>query len=189
MSYNNPSLIFNEYSKLWPDISGITYDRIEKKRLAWPCPSPNHSGTKFLYEKGFAKGKPPFTPVSYLQAREIADSEFPYILTTGRNLYQYHTGTMTRRIAAIESHAGKAYVEMNTDDAKRMGIKSGDLISVSSRRGSIRINARVTRSIMKGIVFIPMHYCEAAANMLTIDAFDPKSKIPEYKACAVRVEK
>jgi formate dehydrogenase alpha subunit len=189
MSYSSPGMIFNEYSKLWSAISGITYDRIERERLAWPCPSPDHSGTKFLYAKGFAKGKAPFTPVSHLPAREIADSEFPYVLTTGRNLYQYHTGTMTRRIAAIESHAGKAYVEMNPADAKRMGIKSGDMISISSRRGSIRINARVTSSIMQGVVFIPMHYCEAAANMLTIDAFDSRAKIPEYKACAVRIEK
>jgi anaerobic selenocysteine-containing dehydrogenase len=117
------------------------------------------------------------------------DEEYPFVLSTGRNLYQYHTGSMSRWNPAIEEHAGQPYVEINPIDTKRLHIKDGELVRVTSRRGTIEIKARVTPRVTEGMVFIPMHYREAAANVLTNDALDPVVKIPEYKVCAVRVEK
>jgi formate dehydrogenase alpha subunit len=189
MKYEGPEEIFKEFGDIWPNIAGINYDRLDNERLSWPCTSLSHPGTRFLYEKGFPKGKAPFTPVGFVPPAEKTDAEYPLILTTGRNLYQYHTGTMTRRVKAIEAHAGKAYVEINPADAARLNILSGELIKVSSRRGSISINARIVGSIGEGIVFVPMHYREAIANILTIDALDPRAKIPEFKACAAKIEK
>jgi predicted molibdopterin-dependent oxidoreductase YjgC len=124
----------------------------------------------------------PFTPPA-----EITDKEYPFILTTGRNLFQYHSGSMTRRVAPIEAHAGEAYVEISPSDAETLGVKSGDWIRVTSRRGEIEIRARVTKKVSGGTVFVPMHYREAAANVITNDALDPKVKIPEFKVCAVKV--
>ena len=189
LDYEGPEDIFKEFREVWLNISGISYKRLSKKRLSWPCTSSNHPGTQFLYKQGFPKGKAPFTPTAFVPPAEETDAEYPFILTTGRNLYQYHTGTMTRKTDAIEAHAGKAYVELNTADAAVLNIISGEMIRVTSRRGSINIGARITDTIGAGVLFIPMHYCEAIANILTLDALDPKSKIPEFKACAVTIEK
>jgi predicted molibdopterin-dependent oxidoreductase YjgC len=189
MKYGAPEDIFNEFRHVWPAIAGISYDRLNNGRLSWPCPSSSHPGTRILYENGFPKGRAPFTPAAFIPPAEQTDAVYPLILTTGRNLYQYHTGTMTRRVEAIEAHAGKAYIEMNPADAVRFRIISGDMITVSSRRGSINVSARIVGSIGEGVVFIPMHYHEAIANILTNDALDPRAKIPEFKACAVKIEK
>ena len=121
-------------------------------------------------------------------AAEVPDAEYPFVLTTGRNLFQYHSGSMTRRVRAIEKHAGEPYVEINAADARALGVETGDLVRVSSRRGSVQIKARISRRVSPGEVFIPMHYREAAANVLTNDALDPVVKIPEFKVCAVAVE-
>jgi formate dehydrogenase alpha subunit len=184
---SSPEKVLEEFGAVWPALGGITYKRIEKHGIAWPCPSMDHPGTPYLYKEGFAKGKVPFVPVSYTPAAEISDSEFPFVLTTGRNLFQYHSGSMTRRVKSIESHAGTAYMEINPADAKKLGVEDGQLVTVSSRRGRIDIRAKITRKISEGVVFIPMHYQEAAANILTIDALDPKVKIPELKVCAVKI--
>jgi formate dehydrogenase major subunit/formate dehydrogenase alpha subunit len=187
MDYRGPSEVLEEYSRLWPAMGGINYERIEKKGLAWPCPSQDHPGTTYLYKDGFPKGRIPFIPVSYTPPAEQTDDEYPFILTTGRNLFQYHSGSMTRRVAPIESHAGEPYVEINPIDGKRLGLEHGSTVRVVSRRGQLEIRARLTPRISEGTVFIPMHYREAAANILTIDALDPYVKIPELKVCAVRV--
>jgi len=184
-----PEKVFEEYNKLWPAISGISYERIEKRGIQWPCPAPDHSGTPFLYKDGFAKGRVQFVPVEYRPPAEVCDADYPYILTTGRNLFQYHSGSMTRRVAQIEAHAGEPYVEINPFDADSLGIKTGDLIKVRSRRGAIDIKARITSKVEEGTVFIPMHYREAAANVITIDVLDPKVKIPELKVCAVKISR
>ena len=189
LEYEGPEEIFREFREVWPNISGISYKRLNKKRLSWPCTSSNHPGTPFLYKQGFPKGKASFTPTAFAPPAEETDAEYPYILTTGRNLYQYHTGTMTRKSGAIESHAGRAYIELNTADAERLNIIQGETIKVSSRRGSINIEARIVDTISSGVVFVPMHYCEAIANILTLDALDSRSKIPEFKACAVMIDK
>ena len=182
-----PEKIFEEYSKLWHALSGMSYTRLEKYGLCWPCPTPDHPGTPYLYKDGFAKGRVPFIPVAYQPPAEVCDSEYPFVLTTGRNLFQYHSGSMTRRVGPIEAHAGKPYVEINPYDSGRLGIHDGDAITVVSRRGEISISARVTPRVQEGTVFVPMHYREAAANVVTNDALDPVVKIPELKVCAVKI--
>jgi anaerobic selenocysteine-containing dehydrogenase len=119
----------------------------------------------------------------------VVSEEYPFILTTGRNLFQYHTGTMTRRSPKLEREAPEPYVEINKGDAKRLGIGDGERVMVSSRRGAITLKARVTERIVQGTVFIPFHYAEAAANKLTNAALDPISNIPEFKVCAAKVAK
>jgi formate dehydrogenase alpha subunit len=187
MEYGSPAKVLEEFGSLWPPLAGITYERIEKSGIPWPCPSHDHPGTPYLYKDGFPKGKVPFIPVFYTPASEVTDEDYPLVLTTGRNLFQYHSGSMSRRVEPIEEHAGNPYVEISPEDAKRLDIKDGETVTVKSRRGEIDIRARVTRTVSEGIVFIPMHYREAAANVLTSDALDPKVKIPELKVCAVRV--
>ena len=154
-----------------------------------PAPTKDHPGTEYLYKAGFPRGRVSFTPVKYIPAAEPADKDYPFVLTTGRNLFQYHSGSMTRRVAQIEAHAGEPYVEINAEDARKLGVKPDEKIKVSSRRGQIEIKARITDSVSEGIVFIPMHYKEAAANVITSDALDPYAKTPEFKVCAVKIEK
>lgn len=182
-----PEKVFDEYSRLWPALSGMSYLRIDRHGLNWPCPSPEHPGTPYLYKDGFPKGKVPFISVAYQPPAEVCDDQYPFVLTTGRNLFQYHSGSMTRRVEQIEAHAGEPYVEINPSDSENLGIRNGDTITVRSRRGEISIKARVTLRVSKGTVFIPMHYREAAANVITNDAFDPHVKIPELKVCAVNI--
>ncbi len=188
LEYESPEKVLEEFGRLWPAMGGISYARLESNGLAWPCPSKDHPGTEYLYKDGFPKGKVPFIVVPYNPPAEVTTEEYPFILTTGRNLFQYHSGSMSRRVRQIEQHAGEAYVEINPADAKRLGIENGDLIKIRSRRGKVRIKARVTRRVSEGTVFIPMHYREAAANVITNDALDPVVKIPEFKVCAVNVE-
>jgi formate dehydrogenase alpha subunit len=188
MEYSSPEEVLSEFGRLWPNLAGITYRRLEEGGLQWPCPSEGHPGTGFLYKDGFPKGKVRFAPVGFCPPAEITDDEYPFILTTGRNLFQYHSGSMTRRVMSIESHAGEPYVEVSVPDGERLGIRQGDKVRVSSRRGGITVKARVTPRVPEGTVFIPMHYREAAANLITNDALDPHVKIPEFKVCAVRVE-
>jgi formate dehydrogenase alpha subunit len=189
MTYDSPEKVLAEYGRLWPAMAGITYDRITVNGIPWPCPSKDHPGTEYLYKDGFPKGKVPFVTVPYNPPAEVTNNEYPFVLTTGRNLFQYHSGSMTRRVGPIEKHAGEAYVELNTVDGRKLGIRNSDLIRVRSRRGEVDIKARITSRVPAGTVFIPMHYREAAANVLTNDALDPVVKIPEFKVCAVRIEK
>jgi formate dehydrogenase alpha subunit len=189
MNYNFPEAVLEEFGQLWPALAGITYNRIEKRGIRWPCPTIDHPGTKFLYKGGFPRGKVFFTSTQYTPPAEIADEEYPFVLTTGRNLFQYHTGSMTRRVQPIERHAGEPYVEINPADGKKLNIKDKDKLKVISRRGEIEIKAKITRRVSEGIVFIPMHYREAAANIITNDALDKYAKTPEYKACSVKIEK
>lgn len=188
LEYESPEKVLEEFGKLWPAMGGITYERIAAQGLAWPCPHKDHPGTEYLYKDGFPKGKVPFVTVPFSPPAETTSEEYPFILTTGRNLFQYHSGSMTRRVRQIEQHAGEAYVELNPGDAARLGVQNGDIIKVSSRRGKIKIKARVTNRVSEGTVFIPMHYREAAANVITNDALDPVVKIPEFKVCAVNLE-
>ena len=189
MTYASPAEVLAEFGALWPSLAGITYERLQAGAIAWPCPSLDHPGTACLYEEGFPKGKVPFVPVPFRAAAEVPDAEYPYVLTTGRNLFQYHSGSMTRRVRAIEKHAGEPYVEISPTDGLRLGVETGDLVRVSSRRGSIQIKTRISRRVSQGEIFVPMHYREAAANVLTNDALDPVVKIPEFKVCAVAIER
>lgn len=184
-----PEEIFNEIGKAWPVLAGLNYDRLENGGIQWPCPDRNHPGTPFLYENGFPRGKALFHPVAWSGPEEVPDEEYPLVLTTGRVLYQYHTGTMTRRSQVLEEADHGPFVEINPLDAGKIGVGNGDTVRATSRRGSITVPARITSRIEAGVVFIPFHYREAAANMLTNDALDPSCKIPEAKVCAVRLEK
>jgi formate dehydrogenase alpha subunit len=191
MAYSSPQDIMNEIGQLTPSYGGINYSRLEKGSLAWPCPAPDHPGTPYLHKEKFTRagGLGKFMPIKYRPSAELPDNEYPFVLTTGRNAFHYHTGTMTRKAWALERESPKAYVEINNKDATRLGIRNGAVVKITSRRGEITIQARVTDSIREGLVFIPFHYAEAAANVLTSDKLDPVAKIPEYKVCAVKLER
>jgi len=189
MSCSSPEGIFEELGSLWPALEGISYTRLESKGVQWPCPTRNHPGTEFLYKGGFPRGRVSFVPSAFQAPDEEENREYPFILSTGRNLFQYHFGSMTRRVSAIESHAGEAYVEMHPDDAARLGLSHGKRAKISSLQGSIVLAVKSTDRVSPGNVFIPLHYSEAAANMLTSDtAVDSFSKTPGYKITAVRIE-
>jgi predicted molibdopterin-dependent oxidoreductase YjgC len=189
MDVSKAEEVFNEVASVWPAIAGINYKRLEGDGIQWPCPTEDHPGTPVLFENGFPRGLATFTPVTWRAPEELTDEEYPFILTTGRVLYQYHTGTMTRRSQVLENADRGPVVEMNPDDAKRLKIKDGEQVNVASRRGTITLPVFVTDRISPGVTFIPFHYKEAAANLLTNDALDPDCKIPEAKVCAVKVEK
>ena len=189
MDVSKAEEVFNEVASVWPAIAGINYKRLEGDGIQWPCPAKDHPGTPVLFENGFPRGLATFTPVTWRAPEELTDDEYPFILTTGRVLYQYHTGTMTRRSQVLENADRGPVVEMNPEDAERLKIKDGEQVNVASRRGTITLPVFVTDRISPGVTFIPFHYREAAANLLTNDALDPDCKIPEAKVCAVKVEK
>jgi len=191
MAYHHTEEIFFEMGKAWPAMAGISYSRLDEEGgLQWPCPTPDHPGTQFLFKGGFPRGRARFTTVHYRPSVEQPDAAYPFVLTTGRMLFQYHTGSMTRRVKAIEAVAGQPYIELSRDDAKKLGVENGAQVKVTSRRGSIVITARTTPHIEPGVVFIPFHYREAAANVLTSStAVDPICRIPELKVATVSIEK
>jgi len=178
-----------EIAGLTPSYGGITYSRLEDGGLQWPCPTPDHPGTPILHVKQFTRGKGRFIPLEYRPSRELPDDDYPLLLTTGRSLYHFHTGTMTRRVKGLNILKGEGEVEVNPDDASALGISDGEMVRVISRRGQITARARVTEVTPHGVVFMTFHFAESAANMLTNPALDPAAKIPEYKVCAVRIEK
>jgi predicted molibdopterin-dependent oxidoreductase YjgC len=189
MDVSTAEEVFNEIAKVWPAVAGINYKRLEGDGIQWPCPAEDHPGTPVLFEAGFPRGLATFTPITWRNAEELPDDEYPFILTTGRVLYQYHTGTMTRRSQVLESADRGPVVEMSPEDAERLQIANGEQVHVASRRGRITLPVFVTDRISPGVTFIPFHYKEAAANLLTNDALDPDCKIPEAKVCAVKVVK
>lgn len=184
-----PEEVFSEMGKAFQAMAGMSYERLEKNGLQWPCPDAEHPGTPFLHEKGFPRGRGRFSAVFWTGPSERPDEEYPLILTTGRVLYQYHTGSMSRRSREIEDADSGPFVEINPADAEKLGIENGETVQAKSRRGRITLPARVTDRVDAGVVFIPFHYREAAANLLTNNALDPVCKIPEVKVCAVRLEK
>ncbi len=187
--FGHPGEIWAEMAALTPAFQGISYERIEREGgVHWPCPSEDHPGTPFLFAESFPRGRGRLVPLQFRPSAELPDDEYPFILSTGRVLYHWHGGTLTRR-SRLDDIYPEATVEIHPADAKRLGIRSGDRVKVRSRRGEIVVWARVTARSPKGVVFVPFHFAEAAANELTNDALDPKAKIPEYKVCAVAVEK
>lgn len=190
MNYNTSSDVFTEISKLTPSYGGIDYTRIESEGgIQWPCPTSSHPGTKFLHEAAFSRGKGLFHAIDYTPPAELPDDEYPLILSTGRVLQHYHTGTMTRRIEGLNELYPEGIAEINPVDAKKYDISDSDTIMVTSRRGSIKVTAKINHRSQNGVIFIPFHFAEAAANRLTNPALDPVAKIPEFKVCAVKVEK
>jgi len=181
--------VFDEITKCWVAMAGMSYDRLENESLAWPCPEKDHPGTPVLHKDVFPRGKAWLSPITWNGPAEKPDDEYPLVLTTGRVLYQYHTGTMTRRSDILENSAPSPYVEMNPADAEILNLTDDEMVSASSRRGTIELAVRITDRVYKGLVFIPFHYKEASANLLTNDALDPHCKIPEAKVCAIKIEK
>jgi predicted molibdopterin-dependent oxidoreductase YjgC len=189
MSYGSSEEVQNEICALTPSYGGITDPRIEKVGLQWPCPDENHSGTLVLHRESFARGAGKFHPIEFLPPREMPDEDYPFILTTGRLLEHWHTGTMTRKCRVLDDRVPRGALELSMEDAARMGIGSGDMLHVSSRRGKIEVEANVTERVAPGTVFMAFHFHENPANALTIAALDPIARIPELKVCAVQVEK
>jgi len=190
MPYHHTDEVFQEIGKAWTAMAGMSYARLEDGGLQWPCPTHDHPGTPYLFKGGFPRGRGKFTVVQYKPSYEVPDKEYPFLLTTGRMLFHYHTGSMTRRVKQLEKVAHDAYVELNPADALELAVEDGMLVKVSSRRGSITLAARVSKRPDKGVVFIPFHFKEAAVNVLTSSTgLDPVAKIPSLKVSAVRIEK
>ncbi len=187
MAYESSRAVFEEISKVTPSYAGITYDRIEFEGLHWPCPDSEHPGTPILHTVQFPCGKGNFHAIDYIPPAEKTDDEYPMYLTTGRVLYQYHTGTMTRKTEGLNDRAPGSFVEISPRDAEQYDLKHGDMVKVASRRGDILVKVNISDMAVTGTVFIPFHFAEAAANKLTNAALDPISGIPEYKVCAVKL--
>lgn len=188
MNYKSAKEIFDEMAAVTPSYGGITYKRLEKEGLQWPCPTHDHKGTKFLHKDRFSRGLGLFTPIEFIPPNELPDKEYPFLLSTGRVLYHYHTGTMTRRAKGPSELCPESLVEINPLDAEKLGISNGQLIKITSRRGNVEAKARVTTKSAPGSVFMNFHFSQAPVNLLTNPALDPTGKIPEYKVCAVKVE-
>ena len=189
-SYNSAEDILKEIAEVTPSYGGISFARLDQGQvLAWPCPDENSSGTQFLHEGKFTRGLGKFHDVSFRPPAEEPDEKFPLILTTGRTMFHFHTGTMTRRIAILNHEVPTGYVEIHPEDAESLNIAGEEMVEVASRRGAIEIAALVTERVPRGTVFIPFHFAECAANVLTNSALDPDAKIPELKVCAVSVNK
>jgi formate dehydrogenase major subunit/formate dehydrogenase alpha subunit len=186
--YRDTADIMVEINALTPSYGGITHARLEKgERLQWPCPNVEHPGTPILHIGKFARGVGKFNPIDHLPPAELPDGDYPFVLSTGRVLYHWHGGEMTRRAKGLLTVYDKALVEINPDDAARLGLNGKKRVKVSSRRGSIEAEAWITERVPPGMVYANFHFPEASANELTIAALDPVAKIPEYKVCAVKV--
>ncbi|UCE28975.1 MAG: formate dehydrogenase subunit alpha, partial [Candidatus Bathyarchaeota archaeon] len=187
--YSSPADVMDEIVALTPIYGGVVYERLSETGLQWPCPSKNHPGTPYLHEGRFSRGKGSFAALEFREPAELPDEDYPLFLTTGRIMFHFHTGTMTRRTEILNREVPTGYVEINPVDAEKLGVSDGELVFVQSRRGEISIKALITERPTQGVIFIPFHFSECAANVLTNPALDPVAKIPEFKVAAVRIEK
>ncbi|MBW2010668.1 MAG: molybdopterin-dependent oxidoreductase, partial [Deltaproteobacteria bacterium] len=180
----------NEISVLAPQLQGIKYARIEGDGLQWPAPDESHPGTPFLHKEGkFTCGLGKLNPVDWTPPAEVPDEEYPFVLSTGRRLFQYHTRTQTGRCEGLNDMLGEETADMSPADADAMGIEHGETVKVKSRRGEVSLKANVTNQVPPGMIWMAFHFREACANWLTNAVFDPVTLTAEYKACAVKVEK
>jgi len=187
-SYDSAEQIFEEIAQVTPSYGGMSYARLKQDGgLQWPCPSADHPGTPFLHKDAFPRGKGRFHAIEHQEPAEMPDAEFPMTLTTGRVLYQYHSRTMTGRAKGVNDLAPVCEIEINPTDAEKLGLGDGAWARVTSRRGTVQAQVKRTECVDQGVIFMPFHYADAAANVLTNPALDPTSKIPEYKVCAVSV--
>ncbi len=189
-----PAQIMDEIASVTPSYGGISHERLDADQtggqgLQWPCPAKDHPGTPIMHVGRFARGAGYFRPARYVPAVELPDEEYPLTMMTGRILYHYNACAMTDKTPGINEIAGESFIELNTRDAKALGIEDGEMIAVSSRRGAIRTTAHVSEKTRAGECWMPFHYIEGGANWLTNDALDGISSTPEYKVCAVKVEK
>jgi formate dehydrogenase major subunit len=187
--FTDPREIMAEIASVTPSYGGMSFERLENGGLQWPCPNPEHPGTPFLHAEKFARGKGHFVPLEYKLPAELPDDKYPLTLTTDRSLYHFHTSTMSRRVKGLDALDGQELLRIHPDDAANLEIADGDLLHVSSRRGKIKVRAKITDTCPTGVVSLTFHFAEAPTNVLTNAALDPVAKIPETKVCAVRVEK
>ncbi len=190
--YAGPAAIFDEMARLTPFLAGLSHARLDREGgIQWPCPTPDHPGTPFLYGDTFPRGRARFIPARQIEeAAELPDADYPFLLNTGRLLYHWHGGTLTRRVQGLLELAPRLEIAIHPGDARRLGVDTGARVRVASRRGELTGYARVTEAVRAGAIFIPfVKLADSAANFLTNSACDPASKIPEYKVCAVRLER
>ena len=190
--YAGPAEIFDEMARLTPFLGGLSHARLDREGgLQWPCPTADHPGTRYLYAESFPRGRGRFIPARQIEeAAELPDGEYPFVLNTGRLLYHWHGGTLTRRVQGLLELAPRLEVAIHPSDARRLGVDTGSRVRLESRRGELTGYAHVTEAVRAGAVFVPfVKLADSAANFLTNSACDPVSKIPEYKVCAVRLER
>jgi predicted molibdopterin-dependent oxidoreductase YjgC len=187
--YSSPEAVFDELAAVTPIYGGIRYARLVGEGLQWPCPAPDHPGTPILHTAQFSRGLGKFHAVEAVDPAELPDEQYPLVLTTGRVLYHYHSGTMTRRSEPLAWREPRGYAEISAQDAAAIDLQDGYAVVIRSRRGSVRTRAKISERVAPGTVFLAFHWREAPANMLTHDfGLDPASKIPELKVAAVRIE-
>jgi formate dehydrogenase major subunit len=190
-TYTHPRQIFEEMCQTMPSLDNITWDRLEQAAVTYPSLTPDDPGQAIVFGDGFPRkgGRARFAPASIIPPDEIPDADYPFVLITGRQLEHWHTGSMTRRSLVLDAVEPEANCSLNPDTLRRMGIEPGDMVRLTTRRGSITVMARADRAIADGTVFLPFAFVEAAATILTNPALDPYGKIPEFKFAALRVEK
>jgi formate dehydrogenase alpha subunit len=191
--YGSAGEIFEEIRRCVPQYAGISYERLDRSvsGIHWPCPSEEHPGTPTMFAETFGTpdGKGHFVPAEFKPPSELPDADHPFVLGTGRVIFHYHTGTMTSRTDSLAGELSNAFLQINPLDADRLQIHDGERVIASSRRGSIAVKARVSEDVPAGITFIPFHFAGTPANVLTNPAFDPACKMPEFKVCAIKIEK
>ena len=191
-NFNSAKEIFEEIRKTVPQYRGITYERLERTPggIHWPCPSEDHPGTPTMFLQKFntPDGLGHFRVVEFKPPAELPDDQYPYILTTGRSIFHYHTGTMTRRTPRLNDEVPQNFVEVNPEDATKAGIEDKDMVTLETRRGRIKVEAKVTDEVPAGLLFVPFHFADSPANVLTNPALDPGCKCAETKVCSVRME-
>lgn len=190
-SWDYPSVsdIFAEIARVVPAYAGLSYAKLDGGGVQWPCTDADHPGTQILHKSGPVRGKGVFSVVSYRGAAEQPSSEYPFILTTGRILYHYHTGTMTRNAQGLKAHRDEELLEICSEDAQSLNLENGGRVRVSSRRGEVEAKIQITDRVQRGMVFMTFHFKESAANILTNSESDPTSKTPELKVAAVKIKK
>ncbi len=186
---NSAEEVMQEISSLTPIYGGISYHRLKNISLQWPCPDAKHPGTKILHKGEFARGKALIVPIDFTESDEKTSKEYPYLMTTGRNLYHYHTRTMTGKTKGNNQKSPHSYLEINPTTAKKLGIEENDWVLVSSPRGEVKTRAKITDIVGEKVLFMPFHFAEGAANYLTNTNLDDIAKIPELKVNAVNVKK
>jgi predicted molibdopterin-dependent oxidoreductase YjgC len=189
MNYKTPKEIMEEIASLTPIYKGISYEKLDSiAGIQWPCFDKSHTGTTFLYKNSFARGNGYFAPVDFIQGSEVPDKEYPYLLITGRKEYYFHTGSMTRKSPLLEREFPNGFVEINPTDADDLKVKSGWKVKIASKHGQLATNVLITTRVPEKTVFIPFQFKEGVANLLLGKPdLDPKSKIPEFKVCAVKI--
>jgi len=187
MTYESTAAIMAEIAALTPIYAGVSHERLSPFGLQWPCSDRNHPGTAVLHKEKFPRGPGRFIPIVYRPSAEAPDDQYPLVLTTGRTYFHWHTGTMTRRTHLLDREERRAFVEINPVDASCYGIKESQQVVVSSRRGEVAVATKITESVPPGVLFMPFHFAEGAANALTNNELDPESHIPEFKVSAVRI--